>query len=59
MYSATYIATNLSTCRRVLFENEASEENILPTSAALRQHILQAFYKQRNAIDVLRNKELN
>ena len=59
MYSVTKIATDVNTCRRVLFANEASEENIFPTSAAPRQHILQAFYKQRNVIDVLRNKELN
>ena len=59
MYSATKIATDVNTCRRVLFANEASEENIFPTSAALRQHVLQAFYKQRNVIDVSRNKELN
>lgn len=59
MNNATWITTDVNTCRRVLFANEASEENIFPTSAAPRQHILQAFYKQQNVIDVLRNKELN
>ena len=56
MYSATWIATDVNTCRRMLFANGASVENILSTSAALRQLILQAVYKQQNSIDSLRNK---
>ena len=40
MYSATCNATDVNTCTRILFSNEASVENIPPTSAALRQHIL-------------------
>ena len=59
MYSATWIATDVNTCRRMLFANGASVENILSTSAALRQLILQAVYKQQNSIDGLRNKEFN
>ena len=59
MYSAAWIATDVNRCRRILFANGASVENILLTFAALRQHILQAVYKQRNGIDVLRNKESN
>ena len=59
MYSAKCNATDVNTCRRIHFANEASVENILPKSIALRQHNLLAVYKQRSGIDVFRNKELN
>ena len=41
-YSAMCSAKDINTCRRILFANGASVENIPPTSAALRQHILRA-----------------
>ena len=40
MYSVICNAADVNTCRRILFANRASVENILPISAALRQHIL-------------------
>ena len=42
MYIATCNATDVNTCRRILFANGASVENIAPTSAALKQNILRA-----------------
>ena len=42
VYIAKCNATDVNTCRRILFANGASVENIPPTSAALRQHILRA-----------------
>ena len=57
IYSAIWITRAVNTSRRILFANGASVENILITSAALRQHVLLVVYKQRNGIDVLRNKE--
>ena len=42
MYSSACNATDVNNCRRILFANVASVENIPPTLAALREHILQA-----------------
>ena len=59
VYIAACNATDINTCRRMLFANGASVENIPPT--ALRQHILRAvlqatkwcrcFEKQRTELD--------
>ena len=61
MYSATFNATDVNRCRRILSANGASLENIPPTSVALRQHISRAilqatkwyrcFEKQRIELD--------
>ena len=59
MYIATCNATDGNTCRRILFANGASVENTPPTSATLKQHICEPFFKQRNGVDVSRNKESN
>ena len=48
MYSARCNSTDVNTCKRILFANRASVENILPTSTALRQHILQAVLQVTN-----------
>ena len=45
MYIATCNATDVNTCRRILFANGASVENIAPTSAALKQNILRAVFQ--------------
>ena len=45
MYIATCNATDVNTCRRILFANGASVENTPPTSAALKQHILRAVFQ--------------
>ena len=45
MYIATCNATDVNTCRRILFANGAPVENIPPTSAALKQDILQAVFQ--------------
>ena len=45
MYIATCNATDVNTCRRILFANGASVENIAPTSATLKQNILRAVFQ--------------
>ena len=45
MYIATCNATDVNTCRRILFANGASVENTPPTSATLKQHILRALFE--------------
>ena len=45
MYITTCNATDVNTCRRILFANGASVENTPPTSAALKQHILRAVFQ--------------
>ena len=45
IYSATCNATDVYACKRILFANGASVENIPPTSATLRPHIFRAVLK--------------